>query len=65
MIERKQTKTTKVQLKDLTFSDGKVLDSDGIVKDLYKVIAAAFNDNDIFDFTITSTTKDSELIEEE
>ena len=52
-------------MKDLTFSDGKVLDSDGIVKDLYKVIAAAFNDNDIFDFTITSTTKDSELIEEE
>lgn len=64
MFEKKITKTTNVVLKGLTITDGKIVDEDGMERDLNKLVITAFDENDLFDFSVKATSKDSEIIEE-
>ena len=64
MIEKKISKTEKIQLKGLTVQDGTILDSDGCIRDLNRVVTTAFPDGYIFDFVVNSKSEDTEIIEE-
>mgnify|MGYP005608569467 CR=1 FL=1 len=64
MIEKKIAKTEKIQLKGLMIQDGEIIDSDGCVRDLNKIVIKAFRDGDVFDFAVNTKSEDSEIIEE-
>ena len=65
MIEKKISKTEKIQLKGLTVQDGVIVDSDGCIRDLNKAITMAFPNGYIFDFVVNSKSEDTEIIEED
>jgi argonaute-like protein implicated in RNA metabolism and viral defense len=65
MFEKKITKTAKVTIKNLSIADGRIVDEDGIKKDLVKVILASFDEGDSFDFTVTSKSDDSQILQED
>ena len=65
MVEKKISRTEKIQLKGLTLQDGEIVDADGCIRDLNKVITTAFREGDIFDFAVNSKSEDVELIEED
>lgn len=64
MIEKKISKTEKVQLKGLLIQDGTIIDSDGCIRDLNKIVTMAFGEGDVFDFTVNSKSDDSQILEE-
>lgn len=64
MVEKKISRTEKIQLKGLTLQDGSIVDADGCIRDLNKVVLTAFDNGDIFDFAVNTKSEDVELIEE-
>ena len=64
MVEKKISKTEKIQLKGLIIQDGEIIDSDGCIRDLNKIVTRAFRDGDIFDFAVNTKSENSEIIEE-
>lgn len=64
MIEKKIAKTEKIQLKGLMIQDGEILDADGCIRDLNKIVTKAFRDGDVFDFAVNTKSEDLEVIEE-
>lgn len=65
MIEIKRTTTTKVTIKNLSIEDGKIVDEEGLERDLNKVILTTYNEGESFDFTVTAKTDDSEIVQED
>ena len=65
MFEKKIVKTTKVTIKNLAIEDGRIVDEEGIERDLNKVILTAYNDGESFDFAVTAKTDDSEIVQED
>ena len=64
MVEKKISRTEKIQLKGLMINDGEIMDSDGCIRDLNKIVTKAFRNGDIFDFAVNTKSEDSEVIEE-
>ena len=64
MVEKKIAKTEKIQLKGLIINDGEIMDSDGCIRDLNKIVTRAFRNGDVFDFAVNMKSEDSEIIEE-
>lgn len=64
MVEKKISKTEKIQLKGLTLQDGCIVDADGCIRDLNKVVLTAFSNGDIFDFAVNTKSEDIQIIEE-
>lgn len=65
MFEVKETTNRKVQIKGLTISEGQIVDEDGLIKDINRVIMAAFPDGAVFDFTVQNKSEEVNVIEEE
>lgn len=65
MIEIKRTTTTKVTIKNLSIEDGKIVDEEGLERDLNKVILTTYNEGESFDFAVTAKTDDSEIVQED
>lgn len=64
MVEKKISKTEKIQLKGLLIQDGEIIDSDGCVRDLNKIVTRAFREGDVFDFAVNTKSEDLQMIEE-
>lgn len=64
MIEKKISRTEKIQLKGLIIQNDQIIDSDGCIRDLNKIVTKAFRDGDVFDFAVNTKSEDSEIIEE-
>ena len=64
MVEKKISKTEKIQLKGLLIQDGEIIDSDGCIRDLNKIVIRAFREGDVFDFAVNTKSEDLQIIEE-
>ena len=64
MFEVKETTNRKVQIKGLTITDGQIVDSEGVIKDVNKIIVAAFPNGAEFDFVAQNKSEEINLIEE-
>lgn len=64
MVEKKISKTEKIQLKGLFIQDGEIIDSDGCIRDLNKIVTRSFREGDVFDFAVNTKSEDLQMIEE-
>lgn len=64
MVEKKISRTEKIQLKGLMIQDDEIVDADGCIRDLNKIVTRAFGNGNIFDFAVNTKSEGSEIIEE-
>ena len=64
MVEKKISRTEKIQLKGLAVQNGIIIDADGCVRDLNKLMTSAFGEGNIFDLDAKTKSEDVQIIEE-
>ena len=64
MFEIKEVTNRKVQIKGLTVTEGQIVDEDGVIKDMNKIIVAAFPEGAVFDFTVQNKSEEVNVVEE-
>lgn len=64
MFEIKEVTNRKVQIKGLTVTESQIVDEDGVIKDMNKIIVAAFPEGAVFDFTVQNKSEEVNVVEE-